>query len=542
MVMEHKVSGAGGSRQTGVYVGIGILFIIYMFIVLYFNPTGAILSLFSDDAFYYFKIAKNIHSGLGCTFDGITPTSGFHPLWMLYVLFIYAIAPGGLHAPLLLIMATQGLVGLATLVLLFRLVERYIAPGFGLVTIAAALLPNLLTAMINGLETGLTIFLIGLLVWYCYRERLLEPALGGRRAFLFGLFMGIVTLSRLDSVFLLASVLCLTIIGAIAYSLPAMRTIRRLFHVCAGFAIVVCPYMVWNRVTFGSFMPISGAVKSSFPEIRHPLAMNGDMLIGATMVAVSAALFVFIASMKKYRGGQLREEIKSPITMLTVASFLHFAHIYLFMSWGVYWWHFVLYGLTIAIALPCCLHLIAESRRGLRVFLHLAVIIPLIALAFAVKLNELKFKSKQHERWLQSAEWVRDNTDPNTVVAILDAGLFGYFSERKVVNLDGKANGYEYYRHMKRGDVEQYLKHVGVRYIANVRVDYDPGFCRIVIRRPNQSGIILKMMEEWEVYRSLPIPSHTPRFRRVPESYFVIWKAPWAEEIPSYQNDLPLRM
>src|SRR3954451_4673324 len=36
-----------------------------------------------DDAFYYFGIARNVAHGHGSTFDGIDPTNGYHPLWML---------------------------------------------------------------------------------------------------------------------------------------------------------------------------------------------------------------------------------------------------------------------------------------------------------------------------------------------------------------------------------------------------------------------------------------------------------------------------
>ncbi|RIK27074.1 MAG: hypothetical protein DCC54_04475, partial [Anaerolineae bacterium] len=45
-----------------------------------------------DDAYYYFKVAQNISEGLGSTFDGINPTNGYHPLWMLVCIPIFALA------------------------------------------------------------------------------------------------------------------------------------------------------------------------------------------------------------------------------------------------------------------------------------------------------------------------------------------------------------------------------------------------------------------------------------------------------------------
>ena len=34
----------------------------------------------SDDAFYYLAIARRLAAGDGASFDGETPTNGFHPL------------------------------------------------------------------------------------------------------------------------------------------------------------------------------------------------------------------------------------------------------------------------------------------------------------------------------------------------------------------------------------------------------------------------------------------------------------------------------
>src|SRR4030042_943851 len=44
-----------------------------------------------DDAYYYFKVAQNISEGHGSTFDGINPTNGYHPLWMLVCISLTSI-------------------------------------------------------------------------------------------------------------------------------------------------------------------------------------------------------------------------------------------------------------------------------------------------------------------------------------------------------------------------------------------------------------------------------------------------------------------
>src|SRR5512145_2884009 len=53
-----------------------------------------------DDAYYYFKVAQNIAEGHGSTFDGINLTNGYHPLWMLICVPIFALARFDLILPL----------------------------------------------------------------------------------------------------------------------------------------------------------------------------------------------------------------------------------------------------------------------------------------------------------------------------------------------------------------------------------------------------------------------------------------------------------
>src|SRR5512135_1527600 len=80
-----------------------------------------------DDAYYYFKVAQNISEGHGSTFDGIHPTNGYHPLWMLICIPIFALARFDLILPLRALVLVIGLLQVGTTILLFRLVRRTIS-------------------------------------------------------------------------------------------------------------------------------------------------------------------------------------------------------------------------------------------------------------------------------------------------------------------------------------------------------------------------------------------------------------------------------
>jgi hypothetical protein len=127
---------------------------------------------------------------------------------------------------------------------------------------------------------------------------------------------------------------------------------------------------------------------------------------------------------------------------------------------------------------------------------------------------------------MEAARWARDHTGKEDVFAIIDAGIFGYFSQRPVVNLDGKANSYEFLRYVQSGTVDAYLKSANVRYVADIRMQYRNGQARLFIPRVNERRVPLVMDEAWEVYRGPAIPSALPRVGRPPMTHFVIWKLP----------------
>src|SRR5512147_37322 len=77
-----------------------------------------------DDAYYYFKVAQNITEGHGITFDGINLTNGFHPLWMLVCIPVFALARYDLILPLRVLLLVMAILDAATAVLIYRLGKR----------------------------------------------------------------------------------------------------------------------------------------------------------------------------------------------------------------------------------------------------------------------------------------------------------------------------------------------------------------------------------------------------------------------------------
>ncbi len=64
-----------------ILIGAAVVFCLLMPILLAFSSPAYIVKHVSDDAYYYFNVARNIALGNGLSADGVTTTTGFHPLY-----------------------------------------------------------------------------------------------------------------------------------------------------------------------------------------------------------------------------------------------------------------------------------------------------------------------------------------------------------------------------------------------------------------------------------------------------------------------------
>ncbi len=173
-------------------------------------PANNLVNWFTiDDAYYYFKVAQNVTEGLGFTFDGINTASGFHPLWMLVCIPVFALARYDLILPLRILAIIAGLLNAASAVLLFTTFRKVLSqPVAALISFFWAFSPLVQPVIShNGMEAGINAFSIilfmALLVNYQLSPREKEP---GKQAWLRLFWLGVaavlVMLSRLDNIFL----------------------------------------------------------------------------------------------------------------------------------------------------------------------------------------------------------------------------------------------------------------------------------------------------------------------------------------------------
>ena len=82
-----------------------------------------LIASFTDDSFYYLEVARHVARGDGFTFDGLHPTNGFHPLWLLLLVPICRLFPGE-FLPLRAVILLQAVLLALAAVLLWRILRR----------------------------------------------------------------------------------------------------------------------------------------------------------------------------------------------------------------------------------------------------------------------------------------------------------------------------------------------------------------------------------------------------------------------------------
>jgi hypothetical protein len=155
-----------------------------------------------DDAYYYFKVAQNISEGHGSTFDGINPTNGYHPLWMLVCVPIFALARFDLILPLRVLLVVMAALSVTTSILLFRLLKK--ATGEPIAMLAASFwafnmeVHSVVTQ--QGMETG--VVALSAVVFLYLLQKMEGKQLTSKDLVYLALAALFVIFSRLDGIFL----------------------------------------------------------------------------------------------------------------------------------------------------------------------------------------------------------------------------------------------------------------------------------------------------------------------------------------------------
>jgi hypothetical protein len=419
-----------------------------------------------DDSYFYLQIADHIVAGDGSTFHGITPTNGYHPLWMGGATAAVWLVGGNRELTLPIVVGLQALLTLGTALLFHRLARRmgleYWLAGLALI------LCYLLGTSLYASEAHLSALMLtaGMLsLW---------QALGSdrRRAwFVTGLLFGLAILARLDNVFVVAALCGLGILDG---DREARMIARRVLAAAFGGALVLAPYLVFNFTEYGHLMPISGAIKSTFPVFDFRFDKLGAM---GKLVAPFGVLAIVI-------GAWLDDSRRRRVLWLGLGGgvVLHAIYVAGFTDHYTFWaWYYVsgvlAAGLCVA-WLPGWLAARFAPHPAAAIVRPAVLAITLIMLAAGagrawlkaynpVSLGPLVIDIPVNEyRWPEEfARWLKEHLPPGSRLFVRDwPGAIAWHSQLSLLPMDGLVNDFRYNDELLAMGAEAYLCAHDVRY------------------------------------------------------------------------------
>lgn len=413
------------------------------------------ISGFIDDAFYYLVIARNFAASGVATFDGVTPTNGYHPLWMLMEAGLFRALGGGrtLLEQLVAVKALE-LATLAAALLAcawaFRRLHGRTPLAWGFVGYALVLLAPAWPFFSEGMETTLAAALLAV--------ALLAAIEGQGR--LLAATLPLLLLARLDTL--------VFVIGPIGAWWLARRG-RREAWVLVPVAVVAIGFLGATWLATGSPTPISGQIKSSFPFVtahwsflRDPidaLPWSGwkALLVGPNLLQVTVAIALAAGAVAAF---MRRSPARGAMALaLAIAAGLVLNQL-LFQRWdkGVDARYLATPWLLVAFSAYAVLGQFRPVIAG--------ACAAAACLGFTVATLQ-EHRARAGERLDRASHHeVMRMTGPGERFAGTDIGAFSFWLERPFVNLDGLVNDRRLQDAIRDRRFAAYLREMDVRYLA----------------------------------------------------------------------------
>jgi hypothetical protein len=464
-----------------------------------------------DDSFYAFQIARNMASGIGMTFDGIHPTTGFQPLYVFLLVPVFMIAGGNPVLPIHIALSILAVFSGMTAYLLYRIARRYV--GFAAALSAAsiwALSPIVIKQTANGLETAVASFMIAAAILYYLSRVRGEEDPPASRFVVLGLLLGLCIVSRVDGIFL-ALVMFLDYLFVLKRRNAGFQALLKLALVPAGVLVLYGPWVIFNLVENGSIIQDSGratrflslAYASYFGYGPESLAFKGpdisffwthfEHAVSSLKVIPPVQLFFRAAERLDTMLGtgavfRIISDISGFILLIlggiallrwrrkgkrSKRGELHFLLIYsviLIFSYSFYIFgafFFLRYFYPVYMILCIYLALLLQDgfdwlRNRSNAIKRAAVIATAVyLLLFTVFSYSQAFRSHPVYPYYDLAGWIEENTGENEKLGIFQCGTIGYMCDRQVINLDGKVNRDAYFA-LERGNLVDYLRAEGI--------------------------------------------------------------------------------
>jgi hypothetical protein len=461
-----------------VFIGtVGLL----LFIVFSLSDIQTVVKTIPDDSFYYFQIASNFISGKGSSLDGIRTTNGYHPLWMIMISPFFKLKGHNEMLPIRFVIILAGILTIATAYVVYRITmiitQRKILAVFAFG--AYIFSSNSFFSNISGEPVPLSNFLvvIGLLITL---EIVLREKLSWRDVIIFGVISGLTVLARTDNAVFVFTYFILILLW--------YRKEGRFIKVgTAGLITLftVLPWFIWSLIVLGTIKQASfdaspylywTKILKENPDISFYVIFYGtsiNRLLNSYFISFlfgyspfNIGLLIIIGALFgafKENDQKFRKSIITLLILTGVVFLLYFLHTAVMLY--LRFWHIAIFSaFTILIIVSSIKIYIKQLKTLIILITVLSVIYFMVFTTFLY--GEKTNPSYSHQiDMLKAAEYI--NKDKEHMYAVYDSGIISYFTDGKILSIDGNVNP-EAYRAVKECRIYDYMIENNVDYFVGM--------------------------------------------------------------------------
>jgi len=418
-------------------------------------PLEYLLNFAHDDSFFYLKIARNFSEGLGLTFDGLSKTNGYHPLYLTVLSLLFSLlrflsvtSPEMqfrfvcvLHAFILHLTAL-------TAYLFFRNEKN----GTRKFVLYILLCLPLVFIRDFGLESHLSCLIFSLLIYNKFRKEQQKQI-----QLLNAILISLLFLSRIDYLWSLVPFL---VLADVITAEKASKKSVMLYDVSAV-TMTAGFYFSMNLLAFKSLMPVSAVIISSYPETVFAenvknLFTDTSYLYNQTariIFLLAAAVTLLISKSKSKETNFNLYAAAGVIAGLIITA--------AFSKYNIREWYLTL-PVFISVSALSGIYALRSKVAG-------NLIISLLCLFFVSVFAATRAGNLKWDNSYEYAKIIESKTEKQDFIYQFDySGAVSFFSNRNIVNGDGLVNDFEYYNYLKSGRIPDYIKAKNIGFVSTI--------------------------------------------------------------------------
>ncbi len=321
------------------------IFLISYFIYSFLEPPIYTLSDTPGDTFYYLVYGREAADLRFFSWNGLYPSNGFHPLWLFFVATSFSISE---NLSIVIIILSLFLFTFFTISLwcFYKISKIY---NDKLIQIISTFLFAILASKFFFwyMESALSVVLILYYSYYIIYKFILKDKSNILNSFFLGFISSLIALSRLDLVLLISP-----LHGYLIFNALIKKQIKTSLALALPPIIIVGGYILLIYMITGFPVPLSGVIKSNFPNIVHEIKLStllskqikyGILAITITFISVTGSSLLIKLVNKEFNLFKHKIFLKI-IFLLLLGTIFHTLYHVLFSQIGsVGRWYFVVH-------------------------------------------------------------------------------------------------------------------------------------------------------------------------------------------------------